>query len=271
VKTLLEIANLDVVYQGAIRALNGMTLRVPEGRIVALLGSNGAGKTTTLKAISGFLPLEGGSVTHGAITFDGEDTLARPPYELPQRGLFHVREGRCVFPHMTVEENLLAARFALKKRGRPQGEAFEEVYRYFPVLGARRTQLAGLLSGGEQQMLALGRALVAEPRLILLDEPSLGLAPMIVEEIFGIVTKINREKQVTMLVVEQNTMVALRHAHYGYIVENGRTVLDGTAEELVNNEEVRSLYLGMASGEGGTERHMARSERSDRQRNSWLA
>lgn len=268
-KTLLEVANLDVVYQGTITALDGMTLKVPEGRIVALLGSNGAGKTTTLKAISGFLPLEGGSVTHGTITFDGDDALALRPYELPRRGLFHVREGRHVFPHMTVEENLLAARFALEKRGRPKAEAFDEVVQYFPVLGKRRAQLAGLLSGGEQQMLAIGRALVAEPRLILLDEPSLGLAPMIVEDIFGIVSQINREKQVTILVVEQNAMIALRHAHYGYIVENGRTVLDGTAAALMNNAEVRASYLGGAPDEEAGQH--ALPARAERQHDSWLA
>ena len=265
---MLKVSNIETWYD-LIRALHGISFEVKQGDIVALLGSNGAGKTTTLKAISGFLPLEGGSVTHGAITFDGEDALALRPYELPRRGLFHVREGRYVFPHMTVEENLLAARFALEKRGRGRAEAFEEVYQYFPVLGRRRTQLAGLLSGGEQQMLAIGRALIAEPRLILLDEPSLGLAPMIVEEIFGIVSQINREKQVTLLVVEQNAMVALRHAHYGYIVENGRTVLDGTAEALMSNEEVRSLYLGVAP-EGAVEQ-IAQPARSDRQRDSWLA
>jgi len=272
-KILLEVANLVVVYQGAITALNGMTLRVPEGRIVALLGANGAGKTTTLKAISGFLPFEGGSVTHGAITFDGENLLALPPHELPRRGLFHVREGRYVFPHMSVEENLAAARFALHKRGRPRAEAFEEVYSFFPVLAKRRSQHAGLLSGGEQQMLAIGRALVAEPRLILLDEPSLGLAPMIVEEIFEIVSKINREKKVTILVVEQNAMVALRYAHYGYIVENGRSVLEGTVAELMNNEEVRSLYLGAAhdGDSGDSSQQRAAHGRAGRARGSWLA
>jgi branched-chain amino acid transport system ATP-binding protein len=268
-KTLLEVANLDVVYQGAIHALNGMTLTVPEGQIVALLGPNGAGKTTTLKAISGFLPLEGGSVTHGTITFDGADLLSLPPYALPRRGLFHVREGRYVFPHMSVEENLVAARFALSGRGRARAEAFDEVYDFFPVLAKRRTQYAGLLSGGEQQMLAMGRALVAEPRLILLDEPSLGLAPMIVEEIFNIVSKINREKKVTILVVEQNAMVAMRHAHYGYIVETGRSVLEGTVAELMNNAEVRSLYLGV----GHTSEAQQRSPktRPGRARSAWLA
>ena len=244
----LEVVNLEAVYQDAIRALNGLTLRVPPGGFVTLLGANGAGKTTVLKAISGFLPLEGGRVTHGRIRFEGADALGVAPHLLVRCGLFHVREGRHVFAQMTVEENLIAATFARKSGGR--AAAFDEVYAYFPVLAERRRQSAGFLSGGEQQMLAIGRALVAQPRLILLDEPSLGLAPMIVQEIFAIISRINREKGVAILVVEQNAAVALRHAVYGYVLENGRIVLDGPVAELLEHADIRAFYLGMNESEG---------------------
>lgn len=240
----LEIRNLAVIYQGVIQALSDLSLSVPEGSIVALLGANGAGKTTTLKAISGFLPLENGRVTRGSITIGGQDILKLAPHMIVRRGIFHVREGRHVFPDMTVEENLIASTFAQHKP-RPRKEAFDEVYNYFPILSQRRNQAAGYLSGGEQQMLAIGRALVADPEMILLDEPSLGLAPLIVKEIFEIIAQINREKRVSMLLVEQNAVIALKYASYGYVIENGRTVLSGSTEELSANEDIQKFYLGV--------------------------
>jgi branched-chain amino acid transport system ATP-binding protein len=244
----LEIKDLAVVYQGVIQGLSSLSLRVPEGSIVALMGANGAGKTTTLKAISGFLPLENGRITHGSITIGGQSIMKVAPHLLVRRGIFHVREGRHIFPEMTVEENLVAATFAQRK-SRPRKEAFDEVYNYFPILSQRRHKPAGYLSGGEQQMLAIGRALVADPEMILFDEPSLGLAPLIVNEIFEIIARINREKRVSMLVVEQNAVIALKYASYGYVIENGRTVLEGSTEELSANEDIQKFYLGVETDE----------------------
>jgi branched-chain amino acid transport system ATP-binding protein len=244
----LEVKNLEVVYQGVIQALSSLSLNVPEGSIVALLGANGAGKTTALKAISNFLPLENGRVTRGSITIGGEDLLKLTPHMIVRRGIFHVREGRHVFAEMTVEENLIAATFA-QRRPRQRKAAFDEVYDYFPILSERRRQSAGYLSGGEQQMLAIGRALVADPDMILLDEPSLGLAPLIVKEIFAIIARINREKRVSMLLVEQNAMIALKYASYGYVIENGRTVLEGTSEDLTTNQDIQKFYLGVDANE----------------------
>jgi branched-chain amino acid transport system ATP-binding protein len=241
---VLEIKNLGVVYQGAIEALSGLSLKVPEGKIVALLGANGAGKTTTLKAISGFLPLEDGRVTNGTIEIGGANMLKLAPHKIARRGIFHVREGRHVFGELTVEENLIAATFA-QRRPRSRKEAFDEVYSYFPILSQRRHQQSGYLSGGEQQMLAIGRALVADPEMILLDEPSLGLAPLIVREIFEIIARINREKKVSMLLVEQNAVIALKYASYGYVIENGSTVLEGETAQLSKNEDIRKFYLGV--------------------------
>ncbi|MGO4705971.1 ABC transporter ATP-binding protein [Microvirga sp. 2MCAF38] len=243
----LEIRDLAVVYQGVIQALTNLSLRVPEGSIVALLGANGAGKTTTLKAVSGFLPLEDGRVTRGSITIGGQDILKLAPHMIVRRGIFHVREGRHIFSEMTVEENLIASTFAQRK-SRPRKEAFDEVYNYFPILSQRRNQAAGYLSGGEQQMLAIGRALVADPEMILLDEPSLGLAPLIVKEIFEIVAQINREKKVSILLVEQNAVIALKYASYGYVIENGRIVMAGSTEELSANEDIQKFYLGVETG-----------------------
>lgn len=244
----LEIKNLEVFYQGSICALSGLNLTVPKGAVTALLGANGAGKTTTLKAISGFLPLESGRIARGSITIDGDDVLKRAPHEIARRGAFHVREGRHVFVNLSVEENLIASTFAQQTR-RNRKDAFEEVYEYFPILSKRRHQAAGYLSGGEQQMLAIGRAIVADPSLILLDEPSLGLAPMIVRDIFEIISRINREKGVSMLLVEQNSVIALKHASYGYVIENGRNVLEGTSEELRNNRDIQKFYLGLDTEE----------------------
>ena len=240
----LEIRDLEVVYQGVIQALSSLSLKVPESSIVALLGANGAGKTTTLKAISGFLPLESGRVTRGSITIGGQDIMKLAPHEIVRRGTFHVREGRHVFTEMSVEENLIASTFAQRK-ARSRKDAFDEVYAYFPILSERRNQPAGYLSGGEQQMLAIGRALVADPEMILLDEPSLGLAPLIVQEIFEIIARINREKKVSMLLVEQNAIIALKYASYGYVIESGRTVLEGTTKELSENEDIQKFYLGV--------------------------
>ncbi|MHB2167967.1 ABC transporter ATP-binding protein [Alsobacter sp. R-9] len=247
----LEVRDLEVVYQGVIQALASLSLTVPEGSIVALLGANGAGKTTTLKAISNFLPLENGRVTRGSITLGGESILDIPPHHVVRRGIFHVREGRHVFQEMTVEENLVAATFA-QRTARSRKEAFDEVYNYFPILSQRRNQAAGYLSGGEQQMLAIGRALVADPAMILLDEPSLGLAPLIVREIFEIIGRINREKKVSILLVEQNAVMALRYASYGYVIENGRTVLEGTTEQLSADSDIRRFYLGVETRDGAS-------------------
>ena len=240
----LEIRDLAVVYQGVIQALSSLSLSVPEGRIVALLGANGAGKTTTLKAISGFLPLENGRITRGSITIGGEDMTKLAPHMIVRRGIFHVREGRHVFAEMTVEENLIASTFAQRRSG-PRKQAFAQVYEYFPILSQRRHKAAGYLSGGEQQMLAIGRALVADPAMILLDEPSLGLAPLIVKDIFEIIARINREKNVSMLLVEQNAVIALKYASYGYVIENGQTVLEGSAEALSADEDIQKFYLGV--------------------------
>ena len=239
----LEVKDLAVVYQGVIRSLSSISLVVPEGKIVALLGANGAGKSTTLKAISGFLPLQNGQVVGGSITMDGEDMLRLAPHQIARRGIFHVREGRHVFGDMTVEENLVAATFAQRDK-RSRRDAFDEVYAYFPILSQRRHRPAGYLSGGEQQMLAIGRALVAGPKMILLDEPSLGLAPLIVRDIFEIIARINRERNVSMLLVEQNAVIALKYASYAYAIETGRTVLEGPAEALAANEQIRHFYLG---------------------------
>lgn len=241
---MLEIKGLEVVYQGVIQGLTDLSLKVPEGAIVALLGANGAGKTTTLKAISNFLPLENGRVTRGAITLEGENILKLAPHEIVRRGIFHVREGRYVFSDMSVEENLVAATFA-SKSGRARQAAFDEVYSYFPILSQRRRQMAGYLSGGEQQMLAIGRALVADPRIILLDEPSLGLAPLIVNDIFNIIARINQDKKVSILLVEQNAMIALKYASYGYVLESGHSVLEGTTHDLSRNTEIQKFYLGV--------------------------
>jgi len=240
----LEIRGLEVVYQGVIHALSDMNLRVSEGAVVALLGSNGAGKSTTLKAISNFLPLENGRVVNGSITLGGEDLLKLAPHEIVRRGVFHVREGRHIFADMSVEENLIASTFA-QRQHRLRKEAFDEVYSYFPILSERRHKPAGFLSGGEQQMLAIGRALVADPDMILLDEPSLGLAPLIVKEIFEIIARINRDKQVSILLVEQNAIAALKYASYGYVVESGSVVLQGTSEELSANTDIQKYYLGI--------------------------
>ncbi|MFG1299971.1 ABC transporter ATP-binding protein [Xanthobacter sp. V3C-3] len=265
--TILEVSNIEVVYNKTVQVLRGLSLRVEEGRVVALLGSNGAGKSTTLKAVSNLLPLEDGAVTAGSIRFDGAPLAALPPHGLVRRGLFHVMEGRRIFEDLTVEENLVAATYALTGR-KAKPSSFDHVYAYFPRLFERRSGRAGYLSGGEQQMLAIGRALVAEPRLILLDEPSLGLSPKLVEEIFTIIARINRERGVSMLLVEQNAAVALAVSHYGYIMETGKIVLDGPTERLMADQDVREFYLGMA-GEAGARSY--RDIKHYKRRKRWLS
>ncbi len=246
---LLEVNNIEVVYNKAVQVLRGLSLSVPQGQIVALLGSNGAGKSTTLKAISGLLDLQHGAVTRGDIRFDGASLAGREPHARVRGGLFHVMEGRHVFEDLTVHENLVAATYALTGV-KPAQADFELVYEYFPRLFERRKGLAGYLSGGEQQMLAIGRALIARPRLMLLDEPSLGLSPVLVENIFEIIARINAERGVSMLLVEQNASIALAVAHYGYIMETGKVVIDNTAEKLAADPDVREFYLGVGQ-EGG--------------------
>ncbi|MGO3295126.1 MAG: ABC transporter ATP-binding protein [Marinobacter sp.] len=268
-EALLEIDNIEVVYNKAVQVLRGLSLRVPQGAIVALLGSNGAGKSTTLKSVSGLLALEDGEVTAGEIRFKGRSLKGGAPEKLVREGLFHVMEGRRVFEDLTVEENLVAATYALSGRKQSRNDSYELVYDYFPRLRERRKQLAGYLSGGEQQMLALGRALIAQPELIMLDEPSLGLAPQLVEEIFTIIARINREQGTAILLVEQNAAVSLAIASYGYIMENGKIVIDGPADKLSSNEDVQEFYLGVGGKEG--EARSYRDIKHYKRRKRWLS
>jgi branched-chain amino acid transport system ATP-binding protein len=246
---MLKISNVEVTYNRAILVLRGLSLSVEQGQIVALLGPNGAGKSTTLKAISGLLRSEGGAVTEGSIELLGKRIDALPPEDLVRRGIFQVMEGRRVFEELTVHENLVLGGYTRRDRAALRVDE-ARCYEYFPILGKRRRQLAGYLSGGEQQMLALGRALMARPRLILLDEPSLGVAPLLVEEIFRILRRINEEEKTTLLLVEQNTRLALGIAHYGYVLESGRIVLEGDPERLGSDSAVRDSYLGGGGGNG---------------------
>jgi len=241
--TVLEVNNIQVVYQHTVQALRGLSLSIPKGSIVTMLGANGSGKTTTLKAISGLLHLENGDITSGNIQFFGKDTRGTPPHKLVRKGLFHVMEGRRVFEELSVESNLIAATYADKEY--KKNERLEEVYSYFPRLEERRRQSAGYLSGGEQQMLAIGRALIAKPKVMLLDEPSLGLAPILVNEIFEAIKRINAENGVSILLVEQNAALAFSVANYGYIIEHGRVALDGTIDKLSQNTDVQEFYLGI--------------------------
>lgn len=245
---LLEVNNIEVVYKDIIQVLRGVSLKVPEGSVTALLGPNGAGKTTTLRAISGLLVPEDGEVVSGAITYRGQNIANQPPERIVLKGIVQVPEGRRVFKHLTVEENLRVG--AATRRDGKVREDLERIYHYFPKLGMLKNRLAGYCSGGEQQMLAIGRALLAKPKLLLLDEPSLGLAPLLVREIFEIVHRINAEEGTTVLVVEQNARVALSVAHYGYIMESGKIVLEGTREYLEQNPDVKEFYLGVAKSGG---------------------
>jgi branched-chain amino acid transport system ATP-binding protein len=266
-EALLEVNNIEVIYNHVILVLKGVSLTVPKGGITALLGGNGAGKTTTLKSISNLLRSERGEVTKGSIMYRGERVQDLLPSDLVKRGVIQVMEGRHCFEHLTVEENLLTGAYT---RGSSKGEIeadLDLVYEYFPRLKERRKSQAGYTSGGEQQMCAIGRALMSRPETILLDEPSMGLAPQLVEQIFGIVKSVNENEGVTFLLAEQNTNVALRFAHYGYILESGRVVMDGPADDLRENPDVKEFYLGM-SEEG---RKSFRDVRSYRRRKRWLS
>ena len=263
---LLNVNNVEVIYNHVILGLKGVSLAVPEGGIVALLGANGAGKTTTLKAISNLLHAERGEVTKGSIEAMGERIDALSPNELVRRGIIQVMEGRHCFEHLTVEEKLLTGSYTRKDGRAAVAESLEKVYHYFLRLKIRRTSQAGYTSGGEQQMVAIGRALMANPKMILLDEPSMGLAPQLVEEIFEIVKDLNQKERVSFLLAEQNTMVALRYAEFGYILENGRVVMEGAADSLSENEDVKEFYLGLASDK----RKSFRDVKHYRRRKRWL-
>ncbi len=265
--TLLSVNNIEVVYDHVILVLKGVSLEVPEGGIVALLGANGAGKTTTLKSISNLLMAERGIVTKGTIEFRGESIHGLSANQLVKRGVVQVMEGRRCFEHLTVEENLLTGAFTRTDGASSIRDDLELVYSYFPRLKERRNSTSGYTSGGEQQMTALGRALMARPKMILFDEPSMGLAPTLVEEICEIMEQLNQKEQVTFLLAEQNTNMALRYCHYGYILENGRVVMDGDAKALLDNQDVKEFYLGM-SGEG---RRGFRNVKAYRRRKRWLS
>ncbi|WP_084451628.1 ABC transporter ATP-binding protein [Roseateles chitosanitabidus] len=263
---LLDVNGIEVIYHHVILVLKGVSLRVPTGAVVALLGGNGAGKTTTLRAISNLLAGERGEVTKGSIELRGERIEKLSPAELVHRGVVQVMEGRHCFAHLTIEENLLTGAYARRDGKAAVAETLEKVYNYFPRLKTRRTSQAAYTSGGEQQMCAIGRALMAGPRMVLLDEPSMGLAPQIVEEVFEIVRDLNQKEGTTFLLAEQNTNMALRYADYGYILENGRVVMDGAAQALRDNEDVREFYLGM----GGGDRKSFRDVKSYKRRKRWL-
>ena len=265
--TILSVNNIEVIYDHVILVLKGVSLAVPKGGITALLGANGAGKTTTLKAISNLLHAERGEVTKGNIVFDGAQVQALSPNELVRRGCIQVMEGRHCFGHLSVEDNLLTGAFTRRDGNAAIRRDIDLVYEYFPRIKMRRTSQAGYTSGGEQQMIAIGRALMSRPKMILLDEPSMGLAPQLVEEIFEIVRKLNEEQGVSFLLAEQNTNIALRYARYGYILESGRVVLDGEAAALRQNEDVKEFYLGVA-GEG---RKSFKDVKHYKRRKRWLA
>ena len=263
----LSVNNIEVIYDHVILVLKGVSLQVPQGKIVALLGANGAGKSTTLKTISTLLRGERGDVTKGEVQFKGERVDQLTPNELVKRGLSQVMEGRHCFGHLTIEENLLTGAYTRSLSRGELKDALDKVYHYFPRLKTRCASQAGYTSGGEQQMCAIGRALMAKPSMILLDEPSMGIAPQIVEEIFDIVKDLNRKEGVSFLLAEQNTTVALRYADFGYILENGRVVMEGDAAELANNEDVKEFYLGVS----GAGRKSFRDMKFYRRRKRWLA
>ncbi len=263
---MLKINNIEVIYSDVILVLRGISLEVEQGQIVSLLGANGAGKSTTLKAISGLLLREDGAVTRGNIEFDGQRLDKMAPEEVTRLGVVQVLEGRRLFQHLTTEENLLTGSLIRSDRGGIK-QSLEQVYEYFPALPALRNKTAGYLSGGEQQMVAIGRALMAKPRLMLLDEPSLGLAPLLVRDIFQIIDRINKESGVSILVVEQNANVALRAADYAYVMENGRIVLDGTADQLADNADIKEFYLGLTAV---GERKSYRNVKHYKRRKRWL-
>ena len=262
---MLTLKNIEIIYSNVILVIKGLTLEVPEGGVVALLGANGAGKSTTLKAIAGLLPAERGAITKGVVEFDGQRLNDRTPAAIVKMGIALVPEGRQVFEHLSTEENLIVGAHT-RKHILGIRQDIELVYQYFPALAARRSLEAGYLSGGEQQMLAIGRALMSRPKLMLLDEPSLGLAPRLVEEIFAIIARLNRDTKVTMLLVEQNAAMALTIAQYGYVLENGRIVLDGSATSLRDNEDVKEFYLGLSD----IGRRSYRDVKHYRRRKRWL-
>jgi branched-chain amino acid transport system ATP-binding protein len=266
-ETILSVNNIEVIYDHVILVLKGVSLTVPKGGIVALLGANGAGKTTTLKAISNLLHAERGDVTKGSIVFAGEEVQDLSPNELVRRGCIQVMEGRHCFGHLTIEENLLTGAFTRRDGKAAIKRDMDMVYGYFRRLAERKDSLAGYTSGGEQQMCAIGRALMSRPKMILLDEPSMGLAPQIVEEIFEIVGDLNAKESVSFLLAEQNTHMALKYARYGYILENGRVVMDGDAQSLAENEDVKEFYLGVSEGR----RKSFREGKHYRRRKRWLA
>lgn len=267
-RPLLAVNNIEVIYDHVILVLKGVSLEVPEGGIVALLGANGAGKSTTLKAVSNLLRSERGEVTKGSIEFRGERVDQHgSPTDLVTKGIVQVMEGRRCFEHLTVEENLLTGAYTRRDGRAAIHEDLDKVYRYFPRLGERKDAQSGYTSGGEQQMTAIGRALMAKPSVILLDEPSMGLAPQLVQEIFDIVRDLNEKEGVTFLLAEQNTTIALRYASYGYILETGRVVMDGEAKALAENEDVKEFYLGVSAGE----RKSFRDTKSYRRRKRWLS
>ncbi|GAB2487794.1 ABC transporter ATP-binding protein [Comamonas humi] len=263
---LLVVNGIEVIYNHVILVLKGVSLTVPQGGIVAILGGNGAGKTTTLRAISNLLKGERGEVTKGSIEFDGERIENLSPAELVKRGVVQVMEGRHCFAHLTIEENLLTGSYTRTDKGEIAAN-LDKVYNYFPRLKTRRTSQAAYTSGGEQQMCAIGRALMSNPRMVLLDEPSMGLAPQIVEEVFNIVQDLNQKEKVTFVLAEQNTNMALKYADYGYIMESGRIMMDGAACELASNEDVKEFYLGV----GGGERKSFKDVKSYKRRKRWLA
>lgn len=263
----LSVNNVEVIYDHVVLVLKGVSLQVPKGRIVALLGGNGAGKSTTLKTISTLLRGERGDVTKGDVIFDGHRVDQLTPNELVRRGLSQVMEGRHCFGHLSIEENLMTGAYTRSLSRAQMRQELDRVYHYFPRLKERHASLAGYTSGGEQQMCAIGRALMAKPSMILLDEPSMGIAPQIVEEIFHIVKDLNQKENVSFLLAEQNTMVALRYADFGYILENGRVVMEGAAQDLANNQDVKEFYLGVAA-EG---RKSFRDMKFYRRRKRWLA
>jgi len=263
---ILSLNNIEVVYDRVILVLKGVSLAVPNGGIVALLGANGAGKTTTLKAISNLLHSERGEVTKGAIIFNGAEVQALSPNEVVRRGCIQVMQGRYCFGHLTIEENLLTGAFTRRDGAAAIRADLDKVYRYFPRLAERRQAMAGYTSGGEQQMCAIGRALMSRPKMILLDEPSMGLAPQIVEEIFSIMKNLNESEGVSFLLAEQNVNLALKYAGYGYILENGRVVMDGEAKSLAENEDVKEFYLGIAEGK----KKSFRDAKHYKRRKRWL-
>ena len=264
--SLLFVNNIEVIYDHVILVLKGVSLEVPKGGVVAILGANGAGKTTTLKAISNLLHAERGEVTKGSIVYDGDQIEDLSPNHLVKRGVIQVMEGRHCFEHLTIEENLLTGAYTRKDGNSAINESLEKVYTYFPRLKERRSSQAGYTSGGEQQMCAIGRALMSNPKMILLDEPSMGLAPQLVEEIFEIVSRLNKQEGVSILLAEQNTNIALRYADYGYILENGRVVMDGPASSLRENEDVKEFYLGLST----SGRKSFRDVKHYRRRKRWL-